>query len=332
LYSLFALLRRENTVMKIYLYYALIVLVLSICVGCNYKEPLLLDVPLSELSSKLDSLTPKLMTEYSVEGVSVSIIRNGQISLNRYFGYSDVESARKIDEFTVYRAASLGKPIFAYIVVMLAKDGIIDLDVSLYSYFNQRAVKDDARSEKITARMVLSHSSGLPNFDITSSDIDLAFYPGEEFKYSGHGYLFLQRVVETLTGKSLNTLAKELVFKPLKMKQSSFVWEDRYREFISSSYDDKRSKHSSEEKPNVAYAAWSLFTTLEDYSIFVSHIINTSEKEGSVANLMLPSNIRVTDEIGWGLGWGLQGKPPANTSTTPTQINRRFLKTSATMI
>jgi CubicO group peptidase (beta-lactamase class C family) len=289
----------------------IIILVLMLVAGCNRDGPLLTDVPGEKISSTLDMMTPSLMKENNVKGLSIVVIRGGKSSISKSYGYADLAFKRRIDNRTVFRAASLGKPVFAYIVVTLAQQGKIDLDVPLYSYLKEEVVKDDPRSRIITARMVLTHTTGLPNLDGKKSDIRFLFDPGADFKYSGHAYLYLQKVVEKITGKHLNELASEFVFKPLKMTDSSFIWQDKYRGRISSSYDSAGEVLPSKESPIIGYSAWSLFTTINDYARFVSYTIEASSTPGSVAEAMLKPQVDVAKNLKWGLGWGLQDTVPA---------------------
>lgn len=278
--------------------------------GCNRNRPLLTSTPASEISDNLDKRIPELMEKTNVMGMSVVIIRNGKISIKKSFGYADVGSGRKIDDQTIFRAASLGKPVFAYIVISLARQGKIDLDVPLYSYFQEEVVQGDTRSRIITARMVLTHTTGLPNFGEKNSTVEFLFAPGTDFQYSGHAYLYLQRVIEKRTGKSLNKLANELVFDPLNMTASSFIWQDKYRGTIAESYDENGKAFHSKEEPVTEYSAWSLFTTVEDYARFISYTIETSNVQGSIAKEMLVPYVNVAQKVQWGHGWGLQETVP----------------------
>ena len=271
---------------------------------------LLIDTPIERISDSLNSTIPELMDKYKIAGLSVAVIRDEKTVISKSFGYSDIESNKEMDADSVYRAASLGKPIFAYVVVKLSQQGVIDLDKSLHSYTDKRIIKSDPRSELITARMVLSHSTGLPNLDVKFKDIKFEFNPGEEFKYSGHAYLYLQDVVENITGNSLDELVEDIVFSPLQMTKSSFKWKDQYTEYITSSYKNTGEKYPVKELPLTGFSAWSLFTTLNDYSIFVSHIISTSNDQNSVASMLLEPNVKVADGVEWGLGWGLQDTEP----------------------
>jgi CubicO group peptidase (beta-lactamase class C family) len=288
----------------------IITLFLVLIAGCNRDGPLLTDVPIETISRELDAVAPPLMKKHNVVGLSLVVIREGKMSLSKSYGYADLASKRIVDEQTVFRAASLGKPIFAYIVVSLAQQRKFDLDEPLYTYLKEEVVKGDPRSKIITARMALSHRTGLPNLDGRKSDIKFIFDPGTDFQYSGHAYLYLQKVIEKITGKHLNDLANELVFKPLKMADSSFVWQDKYRDRISSSYDISGGVFRSKEKPEIGYSAWSLFTSPKDYARFVIHIIDSSKAQDSVAAVMMKSQVDVARNVKWGLGWGLQDTIP----------------------
>jgi CubicO group peptidase (beta-lactamase class C family) len=288
----------------------IIALILAFISGCYRDGPLLTDTPVDKISNMLDSLTPSLMNKYDVVGMSVAVIHEGDISISKSYGYADIESKRIVDGDTVFRAASLGKPILAYIVISLSQQGKINLDVPLCTYLSEDVVKGDPRSKLITARMSLAHTTGLPNLDGRKSAIKFLFDPGTDYQYSGHAYLYLQKVIEKITGKHLNELANELVFKPLLMTDSSFVWRNIYRERISSSYDDNGEAFRSSENPNMGYSAWSLFTTTTDYARFVAHMIDSSHVRGSVAAEMMKTQVEVASNLKWGLGWGLQETVP----------------------
>ncbi|MES9833347.1 MAG: serine hydrolase domain-containing protein [Candidatus Thiodiazotropha sp. DIVDIV] len=292
--------------------YRLLILLLLVLINsaCSKHEPLLIDKPLDQISIAINHKTPALMDKFKVTGLSVGIIRDGELSIEESLGFSRTTPTKKLDENTVFRAASLGKPIFAYIVVTLAQQGLLNLDTPLFEYINVRMVDNDDRSLLVTARMVLSHTTGLPNLNVESKEYKFHFTPGSEFLYSGHGYLYLQKVIELLSGKSLQQLASQLVFKPLSMTSSSYVWQTNYLNTIASSYDANGKRYPTGILPESGYSAWSLFTTMQDYSRFVSHILKTSEESNSVASVLLTPEINVADGVAWGLGWGLQETPP----------------------
>ena len=107
-----------------------------------------------------------------------------------------------------------------------AKEGKIDLDTPIVHYLPGDYVKDP-RGAAITPRNALSHTTGFPNWREFDNHDTLAifFTPGKYFSYSGEGIELLQFVVETITGKKLEDLAQENIFKPFGMRRSSFVWQ-----------------------------------------------------------------------------------------------------------
>ena len=114
--------------------------------------------------------------------------------------------------------------MFATAVVSLAQKGIIDLDKPLYQYLAFDAIAHDERYKKITARHVLSHQTGFPNWAWMNPDnkIDIKFYPGIKFGYSGEGFEYLARVVATITGKSIETVIMEEVEKPFDFTKNVY--------------------------------------------------------------------------------------------------------------
>src|SRR5205085_2345796 len=126
-----------------------------------------------------------------------------------------------------FRAGSLGKCVFSYAVMRLFDRGVLSLDTPLMRYIGsyKRFNPTDARYSMITARMVLSHTSGLAEFQEfdTGEPVRLLFAPGSSFAYSGEGYWFLQKVMEELTGKPLEIIMQNEVFKPLHMVNSTYI-------------------------------------------------------------------------------------------------------------
>ena len=210
-----------------------------------------------------------------------------------------------VTEHTVFEAASLSKPVFAYIVLQLVDEGVLDLDAPLFSYLPYEDLAEDARYERITARMVLSHTTGLPNWRPPGGELTLAFDPGARFQYSGEGFLYLQRVVEHLTGEPLRVLAVKRVFEPLGMTQSSFVWEDRFGPDIAVGH---LADGTALDKftPAEGNAASSLHTTAPDYARFVAAVMNGEGLSPAMREAMLSPQSDAEDGMHWGLGWGLQ--------------------------
>jgi CubicO group peptidase (beta-lactamase class C family) len=172
-------------------------------------------------SLDLDDL-PTWMRLASVPGVSLAAIGRATVTA-RGFGVARAGGTEVVNADTVFEAASLSKPLFAYLVLRLAADGVIDLDRPLGEYV-PLPNPSDAAARPITARHVLSHTSGWRNWRIARDHVLTAdFTPGTRFSYSGEGYYFLQRVVERVTGRGILRLTRERVFEPLGMRRSAYM-------------------------------------------------------------------------------------------------------------
>jgi CubicO group peptidase (beta-lactamase class C family) len=158
----------------------------------------------------------------SVPGVSLAIVERDRVTA-RGIGVTRAGGSDAVDADTVFEAASLSKPVFAYLVLRLAAEGAIDLDRPLGEYV-ALPNPSDAAARSITARHVLSHTSGWRNWRFARDHgLTADFTPGSRFGYSGEGYYFLQRVVERVTGKGILRLTRERIFEPLGMRRSSYM-------------------------------------------------------------------------------------------------------------
>lgn len=165
---------------------------------------------------------PLWMRTAGVPGVSVAIIGREGVTA-RGFGVTRAGAGDAVDADTVFEAASLSKPVFAYLVLRLAAEGVIDLDKPLGDYLPVPN-SDDTPSRAITARHVLSHTTGWRNWRVAREHLLTAdFTPGSRFGYSGEGFYFLQRVVERVTGRGILRLTRERVFEPLGMRRSAYM-------------------------------------------------------------------------------------------------------------
>lgn len=142
-------------------------------------------------------------------------------------GVTSVEGENPVTSDTVFQVASLTKPVFAALVMRLRERGIIDLDVPLLDYADYSDVSAVSEARAVTARLVLSHQTGLPNWRSLEDGETVAFLspPGEAYGYSGEGYIWLQATLERLLGKSTRRLMREEVFEPLGMKRSALGYD-----------------------------------------------------------------------------------------------------------
>jgi CubicO group peptidase (beta-lactamase class C family) len=170
---------------------------------------------------------PQLLARTGVPGVALAVVDDGALAWAHGAGVRRAGHPGPVAPDTVFEGASLGKPVFAWGVLSLADAGALDLDRPLSAYLALPEVSaPDAR--RITARHVLTHTSGLPNWRRTWGPLAPAFAPGARFAYSGEGVFYLQRVVEHVTARPFAAWMRETVLDPLGMRDSSYVWRPAY--------------------------------------------------------------------------------------------------------
>ncbi len=281
---------------------------------------------------EIEEYVAAVMDSAGVMGLQMAIINEGNVVYEHEWGLKSRTSGLVPDKETVFPGLSFSKPTFAYIVMQLVESGLLELDRPLVSYLDRpigeyrrwEDLKDDPRMLEITARRVLTHSTGWPNMRLLLEGGELAFVfpPGERFSYSGEGFNFLQLVVENIMGKPLDVLARERVFVPLNMSHTSYVWEAAFEGNNADGHTErqKRIKKSRGAEPS---AAGSLLTTASDFARLLLAILNVEGLKQESIDKMLAPQVPVlsrrmfgplagetTDEnktinLAWGLGWGL---------------------------
>ena len=266
---------------------------------------------------------PLLMKKAAIPGMSIAVIRGGKLVWTGVFGVANAATQQPVTEATVFEAASLSKPVFAYGVLKLVDQGKLNLDTPLNKYLgNNYDVVDDPRINLITARRVLSHTSGFPNwrdFDHTKNLL-IHFTPGEKWSYSGEGMVYLAKVVEKITGLSLEDFMQQMVLRPLGMTSSSYIWQDRY-DSLKVYRHDALGDTSGRWRPSGGHAqalkeggnaAASLSTNAVDYSKFILALLNGTGLKKATWEQMLNPQIRTNEkypQVAWGLGVGLETMP-----------------------
>jgi len=261
--------------------------------------------------------TAQLMADGEVPGLAVAAIHNGRVDVFN-FGVRDIRTGALVDDQTVFEAASLGKPIFAYVVLQLVDAGTLSLDQKVADILPD-PVPGDPRAGKITVREILSHTSGLPNW--RHGRLRTYFDPGTRFSYSGEGFVLLQRAVEKITGQTLEAIAKRLVFEPLGMHSTSYVWQEAFEGDYAVPHDIG-SRPGIRKRISEALSASSLQTTAADYARFLQAVLAGERLTPETAKMWLspvnnvpqgcrPECLRATapelnPRVAWGLGWGLE--------------------------
>jgi len=165
---------------------------------------------------QMNQFLKKEMDSIGIPGLSIAVINNGKILYHSALGIANVDTKVKVDDQSIFEAASMSKPVFAYLVMRMVDKGLLNLDTPLYRYMPYPDIEKDQRYKLITARMVLTHRTGFPNWrwfnradsslHVHFPDLYLKFTPGTQYSYSGEGFLYLAKVVAYLNGKDLQSL------------------------------------------------------------------------------------------------------------------------------
>lgn len=279
--------------------------------------------------------TARMLEVTRVPGVAVAGIRNGGPAL--LFAGVGRAGGPSITAGTFFPAASLSKPVFAWAVRNLAKQGKIDLNRPLQDYVDLGL---EGTARKITALHVLTHSTGLPNWRFQQNlPLASAFEPGTRWQYSGEGFVLLQRVVEKIVARPIAEYMRTAVLEPLQMTQSTYAWSpeiqnvaalghDRQGALLerslafyeqrnyqtlqksnldpaSATYEQITAAYQQNKQPFLPVMlspnmAGSLQTTIGDYAVFLAHVLKTITQSDD-----FKARVDVNRDIAWAPGWGV---------------------------
>lgn len=224
------------------------------------------------VTSKMDSL--------KVAGLSVAIINDRKVVYNDGFGYTNLETRCKVSNETLFEAASLSKPLFAYFVMKQVEKGVFDLDKPLYTYLPNEEISYDDRYRLITGRMVLCHASGFPNWREPGRELKILFTPGTKYNYSGEGYQYLKNVIKHIlkvNDVELDSLIQEEIVVPIGAKKMRFSWDESLSSLKAFGHiNGVPTDNGPIGRPEEWYfnAASSLLTNAADYCKFLIEIMD----------------------------------------------------------
>src|SRR5579871_1391206 len=199
-------------------------------------------------AADVDAIVERVRSAARVPGVAIAVFDQGEVAYEHAYGLRDTEANLPFTTDTVMIAASLTKPAFAHVLLRHVDAGELALDAPIEEYLPQplsdyprwQDLADDPRRHRITARMLLAHTSGLPNWRQFEDDkkLHLHFEPGTRFAYSGEGIDLLQFVLETVAHAPLDDLMQREVFEPLGMTRSAMLWQPRFEDDHATEYDE----------------------------------------------------------------------------------------------
>jgi len=253
-------------------------------------------------------LAEQTIMDAKIPGLAFGIIEEGELVYEDYAGFADIDKGKAIGPETSFMIASISKPVTATAVMQLYEQGKLDLDAPVDSYLSFPLRHPDFPEQAITARMLLSHSSGiLDNWDILDpmytlkeggdSPISLEeivkgyllpegeWYdrkanflksgPGTKMRYCNLGYGILGYLVETISGTSFDQYCQRNIFNPLEMSHTTWFLEQSDIENLAVPYSlEKREFHPINHYGYPTYPDGQLRTTIGDYAKFLSVYMN----------------------------------------------------------
>ena len=283
-------------------------------------------------AAMVDKFLKIQMDSLQLPALSIAFVSDGKVAYHRALGVMDLKSRKKINEETLFEAASTSKPVFAFFVMKMVEDGILDLDKPLYEYLPFPELEQDERYKLVTARMALSHTTGFPNwrwYDSKTGNwsaenkMHMMHAPGA-FSYSGEAYHYLAKVIAHLRGvtlQELDSIFRREIAIPLGMRYAYFSWNDHMGLNKVAGYENGRVFHDKWEAADamnadstVFGAANALHTEAVSYANFLLGIIENKVLKKETIDEMLAVHSKIPAEQephfgdirGWGLGFAIE--------------------------
>ncbi|MBT8295401.1 MAG: beta-lactamase family protein [Gramella sp.] len=252
------------------------------------------------------SIIENLMQENNVPALAIAILKNGKFSQIKVQGnlYNDHIAPRD----AVFNVASLTKPVVAMLTLKLVEQGKWNLDEPVHRYWIDPDLEEDPNIEKLTTRHILTHQTGFSNWRWQNGDgkLKFNFEPGIGYGYSGEGFEYLKKVLESRFDQPLDKLADSLIFEPLEMNNTHFKWnvaidEDKFARW----HDSDGKLYSQDYKIKSVSAADDLMTTIDDYGKFAEYVLEKIAGQHPLYQEMVKQGNGQDNNTVIGLGWEL---------------------------
>ena len=259
---------------------------------------------------EIDQKVPQLLHDFSIPGAAIAIIEDGEIVLQKGYGFADIEKELKVDTKTGFNIGSISKTVAAWGVMKLVHEGKIELDAPAEKYLTRwHLPESDFDSDGVTIRRLLSHTAGLSLHSVSAGPpydnlptledwllgknnglgrVEIILEPGSRYKYSGGGFGVLQLIIEEVTGQTFENYMQAQVLDPLGMTNSSYKIDDKIMAASASPYDEYG--EATDFELFTAQAGAGLHTTLEDFTRFAIASLYR-HKDNEKYNPVLPTDI-----------------------------------------
>ena len=254
-------------------------------------------------------------------GAAVAIVKDGKIVYKQGYGMANLEYPIPLTPTTVFDLASLSKQITAFSMLLLEKEGKLDLDDDVRKYIPE--VPNFGK--KITLRHLASHTSGLrdqwallemagwrvPDV-ITQKDVmemvrrqkELNFAPGDEFLYSNTGYFLLAEVISRVSGKPFSEFLESRIFQPLQMN-NSLVFDDYDKIVKNRAYPYYTTSNGFKKGIlNIgAVGQGNIFADVNDLGLWITNLMDPKVGDKAIVSKMnTPVALNNGETFGGGLG------------------------------
>lgn len=243
------------------------------------------------------------LKENKVPTLGLGIIENGSLKQVKVFG--EIKPGVSAPYNTIFNVASLTKPITAMVALQLASQGKWNLDEPVSQYWTDPDIANDSRTKKLTTRIILSHQTGFPNWRWMnkSNKLSFDFEPGTHYQYSGEGMEYLRKAIEKKFKKPLQEIAKELIFQPIKMTDTNYIWtKDTDESRFAIGYNENGKAYETV-KNKTANAADDVVTNIEDYGNFLTDVMNGGHLKPEIFKEMMKPQVKTKENKYFGLGF-----------------------------
>lgn len=270
-------------------------------------------------------------------GISGGYATSDRVLWIGHEGYSDLKAKKPIDSLTLFRTASIAKPITAIAIMQLYEEGILDIDRAVSEYISNFPIKEGSL---ITVRHLLQHSSGIGGYQSAKEaetkteypslrdaievfqDRDLNFTPGSNYYYTTYGYVVLGWIIEEISGLPFELYVKKNIFEPLKMnntgvekyhspnlRQTKFYTQKNTN---TKKYSSSKNKIKEKKRTNLSnrIPGGGFYSTTHDLLKFGQAILKNRLVTKETLDLMLTDPKLRKEGNSYGMGWFLYGENP----------------------
>jgi CubicO group peptidase (beta-lactamase class C family) len=267
----------------------------------------------------------------TVPGLSAAIVHKDEIVFNKAYGFSNLNTGKKLVKDEAFRIASISKTFTAIVILQLVEKGKLRLDDRASDYLDWFTSKADKSIERITIRQLLTHTSGMRRDGIRNGfwtledeflnkeqlieqihDTENPYPNNEKFKYSNFGPSVLGQIIENLTGTSYKEYVEKNIIKPLGLKNTGPDYEPNNISRMATGHGRYIPGKKREEYPHVKTNAMSpatgFYSNTEDLCKYIAaqfldndRLVNRESKK----EMQRVQWISDDNEIKWGLGCGI---------------------------